>query len=292
MKPILSTLTRSIALMAPVLALACGGSTNDGGTGGTGGTSGSGTGGAGAVGGSAGSGGGASGSGAAAGASGAGATSGAGGVAATGGAGGAGATGGASGVGASGGVGGGTGGSGAAGSGGTGGVAEPECTRDDDCALVDDCCSCVAIGPGEAAPPCDLPNCFAPTCAANGIDASPRCVAGRCVLDVTCDHATAICRAEPPDCGPGRQAIVQDGCFGACVPTTECAAVTSCAVCGSSLGCVTNQAHLSSIHCVEPASGCQSDRSCACFGTTVCVGAFSACSEAGDDGVTCGCPAC
>jgi hypothetical protein len=46
--------------------------------------------------------------------------------------------------------------------------------------------------------------------------------AGACGDGVNCDPNDIRCKQPEPDCGPGRVASVVAGCYGACVPITQC----------------------------------------------------------------------
>ncbi len=98
-------------------------------------------------------------------------------------------------------------GTGTAGSAGTAGGTGilPECTSDDQCQLLSDCCSCIAYGPDEPAPPqCDAA-CSVDKCTTLGASpATVRCTAGRCVAGIECDQNQALCESLPPQCPVGR----------------------------------------------------------------------------------------
>ncbi len=71
------------------------------------------------------------------------------------------------------------------------------CVNNQDCYLVSDCCSCLGVANGQAAPGCDAPECFAPRCEAegfNGLEAAS-CSAGQCVAGFDCDIAKVDCDA-------------------------------------------------------------------------------------------------
>lgn len=187
--------------------------------------------------------------------------------------------------------------SGAGASSGAGGAPTgPGCTSDADCTLVDDCCDCVAIGEGEAAPPCGGGECFATRCSSLGVGpVTAKCAAGRCVLGVSCDKTQATCKMLPSPCPAGQLHAVYNSCWGGCVPAGECGDVSGCADCdGTTQLCVANDdPGGTSYHCASLAPDCGSDRTCACAGKTVCVGGDSACNDNVNDGALhCGCPAC
>jgi len=188
-----------------------------------------------------------------------------------------------------------TGGMSTGGSTGGGAPAGPQCTTDAaPCALVNDCCSCMATGPGEPAPPCDVPECFVDTCTGEGL-AQPQeahCAAGQCVAGFVCDGTKVACNSLPPDCADGYVASVQGACWGGCVPATECLSVGSCADCTGGLVCVANETMLGyEYHCVLAPPGCAGTPSCACMGGAVCAGTYHLCSETAN-GLQCACPEC
>ncbi|MFO0567480.1 MAG: hypothetical protein U0263_17615 [Polyangiaceae bacterium] len=253
-----------------LVACACGGESDDGGSS-TGGSSGSG----GATGGSSGTGGatgGASGSGGA-----------------TGGSSGAGATGGASGSGGT------TGGTGGATGGTGGGTASPECKEAADCQVFEDCCSCDGVPKGTNPPMCKLA-CTEKKCSVLGVSSTEvSCVAGRCVKGYECDSTKVACAAASPACSAGEVPQVKGACWtGKCVPASECASVAGCKDCDTTkYACVENVAKPSSAHCVDVPAACGGSLSCACFGASVCVSPYTSCSElSGVKGVSCGCPTC
>jgi hypothetical protein len=173
---------------------------------------------------------------------------------------------------------------------------EPECTTPEDCTLYSDCCSCLALAPGEEPPRCDIPECFIDHCTSIGIDynSAPLCVTGRCIIGFDCDHTQVFCDGPTPVCDPGEIPRVQDGCWrGDCVPTSECAFVPGCIDCDPShYVCVRNVAHLPSHHCVDPGV-CIDKISCDCLGKSVCVHPFYACGESAEPNqIDCNCPIC
>ena len=230
-------------------------------------------------------------------------------------AGGAAATGGAGGSGASAGVGGGTAGTAAGGTGATGGTssggtgatggtssggtagtggAPPECTSAADCRLWSDCCSCVALAPGETEPaPCPA-TCLQPHCDAVGIGSGDvACVAGRCVAGFDC-ASEVFCNGLPPDCTAGWVPSVSNGCWGTCVPATECLSVPSCSDCAADSTCAlyVNMTGPEP-HCVSIPDECANLPVCACLGSSVCRDLNWQCSDlSGIRGVSCGCPDC
>lgn len=126
---------------------------------------------------------------------------------------------------------GGTAGSGSGNAGGAGaqaaggapfGPVGSECTTEDDCRLVSDCCRCVAAPKGVTLDVC-YASCAETMCITDGISGSARvCVNGRCVLDRSCDRSQVTCTTPPPECEPGMIPSVEGACYGPCIASTEC----------------------------------------------------------------------
>lgn len=180
-------------------------------------------------------------------------------------------------------------------SGGSGGSASPQCTNDaSTCQLVNDCCNCVGVGPGETAPTCNIPECFVDTCTGLGLKDSvnPQCAAGQCVAGFVCDTSKALCDSLPPSCPVGTVASVSGACWGSCVTPTECLSVDSCAACTGNQVCVEDETMLGPVfHCVAAPPECGGTPTCACMGASVCAGAYHLCSES-PAGLSCSCPEC
>lgn len=193
-----------------------------------------------------------------------------------------------------GGSGGAMGGSGGAtgGSGGSGGT--PQCEDGASCQLVNDCCSCVAIGPGETAPDCNIPECLVPACESVGNPGQgAQCVVGQCVAALDCDHSKVACAALPPQCPPGQTPTVKGLCWGGCGEAVECATVAGCDQCTGGLACVVEETQIGpQYHCVAPPAGCAGGvPTCACMGGAVCVPPFDQCMESGG-ALICSCTNC
>jgi hypothetical protein len=144
-----------------------------------------------------------------------------------------------------------------------GGPAGP-CQTDDDCQLVNDCCSCQAIPRGEKAPSCD-PNrlCGTLICAQfPGVDRA-HCSAGRCVLGFDCDPGMIACKRLPPVCPPGQipQVVGQgDGrCYGECVDARQCLTVPACSACRPTDLCARPDAS-TALHCLGPGTNVFGER--------------------------------
>lgn len=195
----------------------------------------------------------------------------------------------------------GQGGAGAAGEAGSGGAAgsggsKTACTDASQCTIFSDCCSCIALGPGDPAPePCPA-MCATDKCTELGVDPNqqPECQAGQCVVGFDCDSSKAVCAMPPPSCPPGHVPSVPGGCWGPCVPATECSFVPDCDHCDpSSQLCVKYSAWTVESHCVPIPPECKDDLSCDCMGADVCVDPFNLCFDDPSQGsLSCECPAC
>jgi hypothetical protein len=209
------------------------------------------------------------------------ATSGKGGMAASGGSGGMAATGG------SGGMLSGAGGQGAS----AGGVASPECTKDEDCKLIDTCCDCAGVPKGSDLP-CANTNCKATTCQLlppNPVAAL--CRAGQCVTNVNCARSGNFCKKSAPQCPAGQTGTIDGMCWGPCAVATECSAVDACTNCDTS-ACVQYATQIGpEYHCVDIPAVCGSLEDCTCMGPAVCVNPYDSCGVSAA-GLVCSCPTC
>jgi hypothetical protein len=183
---------------------------------------------------------------------------------------------------------------GQSGAAGSGAVFAAECTgQNQGCTLVDDCCNCLALGPGETAPACDIAECKASACASLG-GPSLGCNAGHCTLDVSCGEAEVTCKAVKPTCEKGLVPAVAESCWtGDCVPVTECSRVSSCDACDAAgLTCVVNSTNSAFpiVHCIPQPSVC-TEPSCACMGEAVCSDGSGVCDDSGP-AIVCSCPTC
>ena len=184
---------------------------------------------------------------------------------------------------------------GGAGQGG-GSSASAECTKDSDCALLSDCCECRAYVVGEAVAECSLP-CTVNTCVSMGLPFTheAKCIAGQCAVGFNCNPSDALCDSLPPECKPGMSNSVRNGCWGPCVPASDCESVPSCKDCDpNGFLCISNDAHTSTKHCVAIPPACEKQRTCSCLGDAVCIGAFDICIDGapGSNEIHCGCPSC
>jgi hypothetical protein len=180
----------------------------------------------------------------------------------------------------------------------TGGMTEPECIVDEDCMLVNDCCSCDAIPLGDDPPECEIMECLVPTCTALGVGKpAVECNFGTCeVEDVSCDPMLVVCDQKPPACPKGQAPRVEDGCWGACIPVEYCDVVPSCEACGDDEACVEAVTQFGpSLQCVPIPPECGGAPSCDCL-DDVCESPFDVCAdgigpETGSE-LSCTCPDC
>jgi hypothetical protein len=184
--------------------------------------------------------------------------------------GGVGATGATAGAGATGGTSsGGTSSGGESGGGGAGGVSGGtfvrECETADDCMMMDDCCGCRAASKTTPGSSCLLPCLGGNACEEAGIGLDElECVAGRCVIDRSCNVSQALCSGPLPTCPDGLVPSLINNCYGACLPPTQCRDVFDCSDCGDA-HCVESQAWLTTITCVPRVSGCGPGNLCSCL---------------------------
>lgn len=177
------------------------------------------------------------------------------------------------------GAGGATGGGGAApgGSGGAGGegggVLELviECVTDLDCQLVRDCCSCVAIGPDDVPPACDVGSCAQDACELLGFHGdAATCQVGQCIVGFACDIGLATCNELPTSCVSPKIPTVdlEEGCYAPCVAPDQCQYVVDCTSCAQNEICVTQVGAQVRRHCVPGNPECAD---CACIGEKICA---------------------
>ena len=182
----------------------------------------------------------------------------------------------------------------------SGGAEMVPCMVDSDCTLVEDCCSCEPIGPGEEAPPCDLPECFVTQCEPKGLgSAEVQCRFGRCTfVKVNCNPVDVSCKSLPPDC-PGTEVPSVDvdaACWtGQCVPAEACDVVPDCSYCEEDeLICVTKLQKGSFTVCEPKPVDCGDvdDVDCGCA-AQVCEMSppHVVCQELPED-IACECPVC
>jgi hypothetical protein len=179
---------------------------------------------------------------------------------------------------------------GGAGAGG-GGTSLPECEQARDCQLINDCCACEGLPADVQVEEC-LANCEQPSCEALGHTATaPMCVHGTCVAGFDCS-SLVNCFMAKPECPPGEVPMHRDGCWGACVPATECAAVTDCTECDlETQVCVQYVSFSVSVHCLPKPETCSGAADCACAGAAYCDPVSDQCS--GGNGIlSCDCLDC
>jgi hypothetical protein len=185
---------------------------------------------------------------------------------------------------------GGSGGSGEGGSagGGAGGGGGRECETADDCVLLQDCCSCMGAPEGATLPYCNLV-CIQSRCQASQIGTDEvTCSFGRCVIDRSCNRSAVTCTEAPMPCPNGEVRSVREGCFGPCLPPTECRDVTACSDCGDDV-CVIEEPQIPRTGCVRPPDSCTKGDYCDCL--DACPPSGFVCMEE-DDAVHCPCPVC
>ena len=141
-----------------------------------------------------------------------------------------------------------------------------------------------ALGPNEPDPPeCPI-QCIQPKCDELSIAKTElRCVAGRCVLDRSCDHAQALCDALAPDCPQGMIALVHGGCYGGCVRIEECRGVHDCSVCtaeSADLHCTIERGKRDLHHCVRLPEACTNRANCECLTHNLCLPPLDRCTNA------------
>lgn len=161
-----------------------------------------------------------------------------------------------------------------------------ECSSADECVLVNDCCTCDVVLAGDE-PPCDVPECFAPTCDAIGYTPEPACFVGTCVAaPVSCQLYEVTCEIEPPPpCEGGLVRSVDNMCYGPCVPPSMCESLPfecDAATCGEGYACMVTQSGASG-SCIPLPPGCNGTPSCDCvapwWGEIDCGGS---CGDLGD----------
>lgn len=170
---------------------------------------------------------------------------------------------------------------------------EPECRVDEDCVVVNDCCTCDAAPVDEKQVECPKA-CLQSTCDALGLfDAEAQCQLGLCTfVPKSCNPALVSCDSIPPECFDGFAPEVEGECWsGECVPLQFCDVVPSCEVCGRAETCVAIESQLGPWFACEPiAPACEGTPSCACMGE-LCPPPYTTCADSGD-GLSCTCPNC
>lgn len=176
------------------------------------------------------------------------------------------------------------------------------CVTDQDCTLVESCCDCESLNPGETVPECGLPECAATACGAVGLFAPVvECRFGRCMFaKQTCNPFGVTCEAAAPDCGPDAVPTVEDTnegkCWtGNCVPAGVCDWVPDCSYCDDpELVCVGKLQKGAYKVCEAKPFECSDvdNLDCAC-GQQICDASppHTVCHDAADD-IACECPFC
>lgn len=162
---------------------------------------------------------------------------------------------------------------------------EPECERHDECKVVDDCCSCMAIPVGKDPPLCTMPECFAPSCTVHGVDnLDALCVAGRCTLLLSCDANAVTCKMMPPECPDGTVPAVLDSCWtGSCLQPECCSRVTDCDDCLKGQACVVTMGFSNAgPHCTTMPEACHGKETCDCMSASVCIDRYGLCLDSED----------
>jgi hypothetical protein len=174
------------------------------------------------------------------------------------------------------------------------------CTKDEECALVDDCCACEPIGPGEAPPACDVTECLVNTCTTLGLEGAPlRCRFGRCTfVKIDCNPLQVTCKSLPPECPKGQvpSVDVEASCWtGVCAPAEACDWVPDCGACDEDeLVCV-QKLQKGAFEVCEPKPvdcGDVADIDCGC-GQQICDASppHTVCGDV-QGGIACECPFC
>lgn len=174
------------------------------------------------------------------------------------------------------------------------------CEVDADCTLVDDCCSCEPVGPGEEVPTCGMPECLVTQCTAVGLsDVEVACRFGRCTfIKVDCNPIAVLCKSLPPECPAGQVPsvdVVAQCWTGSCVPAEACDWVPDCSYCDDDESiCVTKLQKGSYTVCAPKPVDCGDleDIDCRC-GAQVCAASppHTLCHDVSDD-IACECELC
>ena len=168
----------------------------------------------------------------------------------------------------------------------------PECLGSDDCKLVNDCCACEGVPVGQQVDACPE-NCEVPSCEALGHPGTEAvCVARACVAGFDCS-SDVECATPPPVCEAGLVPSRSHGCWGPCVPATECISVESCGDCDLGTQVCVQYAQLAvTFHCVPKPDVCSGPADCACAEEIFCDGRTDTCIDVGPNELTCECADC
>jgi hypothetical protein len=173
-----------------------------------------------------------------------------------------------------------------------GGVPGMGCVSDDDCTIVDDCCTCAGIHVDDEPPACPI-ECKATACMSAGLGQTVHCELGTCQLEeVDCNQMTIVCDSLPPNCEPGFLPSVGNNCWtGNCVPVEACNVVPSCDVCPEDQTCIELVAKgPGGFKCSPIAPECAGTPTCDCM-PGVCPPPFEGCIDI-EEGIRCECLAC
>ena len=167
-----------------------------------------------------------------------------------------------------------------------------ECTNDQDCKLIDNCCECSGSPKADPVKVCNI-KCKAAMCTTQQLQGSmAQCEVGRCVAGFDCRWANVTCKKLQPQCKPGETNSVIGTCWGPCVPATQCEFVSTCKQCDTNQACVNKQAKIGGgRHCVALPKECNGTATCACMGKSVCLKPHDTCSDKAGE-ITCSCPTC
>jgi hypothetical protein len=168
----------------------------------------------------------------------------------------------------------------------TGQVPGSGCTQDNECAVLEDCCSCGAFVIADGDPGMCNMGCDQSACSARGLDGvDAACRLGQCRLEaVSCDPGTVLCDAEPPACAQGKVARVVDGCWGQCVDARHCDSLSDCSpdLCGDGWMCVKSQTTFAP-HCEPMPAACDGEASCGCVGAYLDEFCMGGCMDGGGE---------
>jgi hypothetical protein len=168
------------------------------------------------------------------------------------------------------------------------------CESDEDCVLVDDCCTCAAVHVDDVQPECPM-DCEVSSCTANNIpDITVECRFGSCeFVPLDCNPLLVVCDQAPPECPDGQLPSVVDGCWGPCISTNACDVVGSCDDCRDDEACVQWATEVAPYFVCEPIDpSCEGAPDCTCM-PGVCEDPFE-CAAPGGNGADlgCGCKVC
>ena len=183
----------------------------------------------------------------------------------------------------------------------TGGGEGIPCDDDKDCVVNNDCCECDAQHVDEPIEACPM-ECLISSCESQGLPAAQAvCRWGVCTFaKVSCNPLGVVCKALPPECGPGfAPGVQEDGdgkCWtGWCVPLEACDWAPECAACDAvpGLTCVAKLQKGAYVLCEPTPPGCgEGPVECGCAGV-ICEASppHTVCHDTAE-GIACECPFC